>query len=505
MSGNLAARFLGLFDGLRRAHGTYRIDDSSPSPKGKVEGRGLTVREEVTQDKWQAHLDGERSIGIVPINEEAQCRWGAIDIDDYDMDLVELEKQVRGQDLPVILCRTKSGGAHAYLFLADWAPASLVRKKLAEMAAALGYAQVEIFPKQEKLASREDVGNWINMPYFAGAETDRYAFVRGEALTPEAFLDLAENLRAKVTPQLLEEVTFTPVDEFYEGPPCLQTLTSEGGVPEGARNNTLFNIGVYLRERFGDDWRSQLDHYNRTFFDPPLDKGEVRQVAKQLDRKEYYYTCSREPLAGVCQKEVCLHRRFGVGHGGEQEDPFIIDEIQKVNTEPVQWLVTVQGCQLKVETNELMNLGKFYQLILEQLNFWPPPMKNERWRQMVNEKIANAVEVEAPEDAGPKGQFWFHLEQFCTTGPQGRSREEILRGKPYNEGGWTYFRSADLMRYLENQRFRELRQSDIWTLLKQSRQVVHHFWNIKGKGVNVWGIPAFEEQNEEYTVPAEDF
>jgi hypothetical protein len=32
-------------------------------------------------------------------------------------------------------------------------------------------------PLQEKLLTDNDVGNWLNMPYFGGKETDRYAII----------------------------------------------------------------------------------------------------------------------------------------------------------------------------------------------------------------------------------------------------------------------------------------------------------------------------------------
>jgi hypothetical protein len=56
-------------------------------------------------------------IGIVPIRDDATCVWGAIDIDlDKEPNLTVLAKQVHKLELPLIVCRSKSGGAHLYLF-----------------------------------------------------------------------------------------------------------------------------------------------------------------------------------------------------------------------------------------------------------------------------------------------------------------------------------------------------------------------------------------------------
>lgn len=37
---------------------------------------------------------------------------------------------------------------------------------------------------------------------------------------------------------------------------------------EGSRNNGLFNIGVYLRKAYPDDWQTEILSYNMNYFDP---------------------------------------------------------------------------------------------------------------------------------------------------------------------------------------------------------------------------------------------
>ena len=46
-------KFKELFMGLDRAHGSYEI--SGERADGKKQGRAKTVREDVTDDKWQSH------------------------------------------------------------------------------------------------------------------------------------------------------------------------------------------------------------------------------------------------------------------------------------------------------------------------------------------------------------------------------------------------------------------------------------------------------------------
>ena len=77
----------------------------------------------------------------------------------------------------------------------------------------------------------------------------------------------------------------------------------------------------------------------------------------------------------------------------------------------------------------------------------------------------------------------------------------MLLGKPWHEDGRTYFRGADLFKYLDQQRFRDIKGSKIYTVLQQDSDVKHHFKNMKGKGVNYWSIPSFEQQDEAFDVP----
>ncbi|MDV7401895.1 hypothetical protein RZS08_61310, partial [Arthrospira platensis SPKY1] len=106
-------------------------------------------------------------------------KFGAIDVDTYSgIDLAELAIQIASQKLPLVLCRSKSGGPHIYLFVTDWVPAQLMIQKLDSLAGALGFGTSEIFPKQVSISTQNeaapDYGNWINMPYFKGAQGLRY-------------------------------------------------------------------------------------------------------------------------------------------------------------------------------------------------------------------------------------------------------------------------------------------------------------------------------------------
>jgi hypothetical protein len=58
----------------------------------------------------------------------------------------------------------------------------------------------------------------------------------------------------------------------------------------------------------------------------------------------------------------------------------------------------------------------------------------------------------------------------------------------------------DLLTYLERQRFRDLATNKITSLLKEMGGE-HHFYNLKGKGINCWSVPEFKAQRESFDTP----
>ena len=87
----METKFSSLFAGLERAHGTYEIKDSRAD--GKLTGKAITVRENVTLQHWKDHLSGVKGLGIIPINDDSKVKFGAIDVDEYaELDLKKLSK-----------------------------------------------------------------------------------------------------------------------------------------------------------------------------------------------------------------------------------------------------------------------------------------------------------------------------------------------------------------------------------------------------------------------------
>ncbi len=502
----MITRFRALFQGLERAHGSSRLLDKI-SDKGKVEAKSWTIYspdeklDEYWNDIWSAHLAGVAGIGVAPLRDDSNLLFAAIDVDIYDNDYNYNELAEKVTDLPIVWCETKSNGRHAYIFFKKPTSARSVRQKLKTILRRLGLdPMTEIFPKQSRLLSKKDIGNWINMPY---AGDKRWCILEGKRLTAKEFLDHAESMRTDIL-SLDSDPTSQQPDIFYEGPPCLQCIYKEGGQCEGARNTFMLNVGVYLKKRWGEEWLNHLSDYNQDpkVISEPLTVGEVRSsIVKSLTRKDYDYTCSQEPLASRCNRTLCRQREFGVGGETGIHDDFEISDLIKHCTNPPRWVLSVNDEPIELTTQELLTPRLFEQQVVSELNIMPPQFRPKQWRTAISALLDNVTEVPAPEDAGPLGVFQALLEAFCLDRSQAKTMEELLVGKPFNDKGRTYFRFSDLLRYLSTNRFIAFTPDQIWIRVKDRYDAKSHDFKLKGRKIRCWSITSFEDQTEDFALP----
>ena len=88
-------RFRKIFKGLETAYGQY-VNKVTTLPGEKAKGKAFIKKDLVTDNQWKDHLEGkDPALGIIPINAESQCRWGCIDIDQYNFDHVVFINKIR--------------------------------------------------------------------------------------------------------------------------------------------------------------------------------------------------------------------------------------------------------------------------------------------------------------------------------------------------------------------------------------------------------------------------
>jgi len=378
-----------------------------------------------------------------------------------------------------------------------------MREYLTNAASILGQAGKEIFPKQsEILVERGDVGNFLNMPYFGGNNTtSRYAYTdSGEKATLEEFYKMYED---KVQSLPLQKIKYEkPSSPIKDGPPCLQTLCSQG-FPEGTRNNGLFNIALYLKKANPSDWQDKVMEYNQKYLKPPLGVKELQQIITTHEKKEYFYKCKDAPINSFCNSSVCRTRKHGVGNDGP--DTPQMSCLVKYNSEPPLWFLDVNGAPVELDTESLQKQARFQILCMEQINFMPRTISKIAWETMMNNLLMFMVNTEGAvistsDDTSIRGQFYDLLEEYTTHMQQALDREEILLRRPWTDEktGRTYFRLKDLEAYLKRNKFFEYKSNKIAQRLRDIDGKAEQL-RIKDRSVRCWSIPSFEPLLDEFS------
>lgn len=484
-----------LFEGYSKAYGFYSGELTADS--GKLTGKRGSVTGAVTVELWERHLTGEMGLGIIPINENSEVKFAAIDIDDYHLDLNALNIKIEKLKLPLVMCRTKSGGAHLYLFLTKFYSAAKIQARMREMSSLLGYGGSEIFPKQTKInADRGDVGNWINMPYFNAGKTSRYGFNdKNVSLDPYKFIEYAKS--KMIDPDALMKLKIEETDHLPGGPPCLNHLIGMG-FPQGTRNNGLMNLGVYAKKMSPDSWEMLVEEYNRKYMTPPLESHEVIGVTKSLKKKEFFYMCKQPPISQYCNMPKCRMCKHGIGAGDTGMPK--LGTLTKLLTQPPIWFIEVEGGgRLELSTHELQNQRAFQLACMTALNIMPIVPKNEIWQEIVSNLLSNVNEAEVPIEATPIGMLRAHLEDFCTNRVQAKTADDMLLGKPWTNNHFHYFRMKDFLEYLDRKKF--IMQRNQIAMRLRDWGAEQRFFNIKGKGINVYVLKEFEKQEQPFDVP----
>ena len=493
---NNGQRFAALFRGYEKRYGRYDITSETVAEE-KVAGKARTVDQEITLDDYASHVEGGVGIGVIPLREDSKINFAAIDIDVYNQqeqkarNLTHADIALALMETPLIVTQSKSGGIHVWLFASTPVSAKLATDYLKAQAAHLGVAGCEVFPKQTERHSDEDVGNWINLPYYGGKRVAVIPSKSGsvvEYIEPELelFLDIAEGAAKTVTEDFLIENTKLPSTQrgtgehtelWFDGPPCLQTLLNghpekvagikkkfdTGAITEeqfkkqmafttpqlgeGARNWCFFNVGLYLRRRQNEhDPDAALDKDDQVLLKKSLkevheewrvitgDKGigpELDTIAKQASKGKWGYKCTDEPLKGHCNRRLCLQRKFGVGTGSS-DSAFAISGFTIVDTEDKQYYMNVGDKRVYVpDIGCLLNQSEFGKIVANAIDRVWVTMADPKFKQMMDGLLEKADHIEGPPDSDRRAVILNALREFVhdKSIEWGKSESAIFNGR----------------------------------------------------------------------------
>jgi hypothetical protein len=504
---SLVQDFANLFSGNLRSFGQW-----NPASGGMS-----TEKSEVTLGHYADHLDGRMGLGIVPITDGGTVLFGCIDVDNHgkgsdgsDVDLPALVKKIEHYRLPLVATRSKSGGAHLYLFGEEYLPAKLVIRLLNSWRDMLQIPNhVDIFPKQDSLVTssgEKTLGNWINLCYFRQDDTVRYALdAEGNRLSFELFVSYAQSKR--VTAKQLEEIAHR---EHLEAPPCIQKMIHTG-VESGSRNDSMYNVVVYLKRARPDTFFDDAMALNQTMFDKPLGPAEAKKVIRSASRRDYLYKCGEEPCKSLCDRKVCVTREFGISTE-ESRDLDAHDSLPQFTelieylSEPPRWGIHVNGKLItNIPTMVLRDPAMIGTLIFEQMKINIPKMTQDAWRRRVLDPLVPTLRtIEVPKEASASGIIMSKFNEFVqkadltSDGTSTEDRKALARNIPVVQVvdgvRCIVFRGTAFSEFLKRNKAEVMTGMDLWTSLRRDCGASHDKMRIPGgKPVNVWYAPITDE------------
>ena len=464
-------KFKEIFEGNQNAYGQLILSGAT-TEKGKAIGKAFIKREPIPEHFWQDHIEGkDPALGVIPINQQNMCRWGCIDVDDYiGLDHMSIMRQIKGFNFPLVTFRSKSGGAHLFLFTSEFIKAGLMQQKLKYMAKALGFGDSEIFPKQtELLVERGDTGNFLNLSYHGGIRGMRYTFKSGgEAASLEEFIEMYDSkaqTKEQVEDIVIDNKLIKNDEVFPDGPPCLNKLGKEG-FGEGSRNDALFNVAIYHKQANPDNWADKVMEDNNKFMSPPLGFQEASQLINSIGKRGYdKYRCKVQPICDVCNPTLCRTKKFGVGF--EEAQMPELGQLIKINSEPTQYFLDIDGRRVTLNKEQLHNPNLFAQEAMDKGNVVVPIPKAADWRQIyLKQLIATQQIIEPLESLDPVNQLENLLYDFTVHRSQSRSKEDIMNKGAWTNDGFTYFKLEDFFGFAKRNTW-ELDKVKTGNLIKQ--------------------------------------
>ena len=489
-------KFAEIFNGLKRAYGCTYIN-TQPTNGEKLKGKSFIKREPVTLEHYQNHLKGiEPTLGIVPIRDDNTCIWGCIDVDSYaGFDHIKLLNKIKLFKLPLVVCRSKSGGAHIFLFSRKFIEAKIMRDKLLEIRAVLGFANAEVFPKQIELKSEEDTGNFLNLPYFQGDKTTRYAFTQeGKAATLEEFYVLANESSSSDVSRIKVE---RPQSEFSDGPPCIETLAAEK-ISEGGRNAALFHFAVFAKKKW-KNWKEKVSWFHENYMTGELDQAEIDIVKKQHEKKDWGYKCKDEPMCSHCDKALCRTRKHGIGNAPSFPE---LSDLQEIQLEHPYYYLNVDGKRLRLDSaKHLRQQSLFEEACIAGVGMLPPTLKTKDWKGLINVLLAGREIIEAPEGMKTEDQLLEHLEDYCSDRRQTKRKEDIERGNVWSDEQYHYFKFRHFFHdHLQRRRWaHDYQKTSAW--MKEWFDAKIKVLDAGGKSMKVMYVKKFDIKKTEFKSP----
>jgi hypothetical protein len=423
LSGGLQAKIINdlmdLFRSNSRGYGVGEFQGARfDEDKNKwIPGHVRWTWGETSEREWHDHLAGVKLLGQGVLCDDNKVWYACLDIDSYDIDYHEEMAKIKRSGLPLVVYRTKSGGLRIVIFFSEGIDSELVIPRMRRVASLLGYAGCEIFPKQSKLdVSNGDCPSWIYMPY--GGTHDMFPeqgcmneggglmeleegieYAKEKRITQSEFVKLftaEEHAKAngkangRKHPRgswVQEESYETTINTmFWDGPPCLWTISHAKS--HEMQNNFLFNVAMFLRKKYPENWDKALEWVNYNVLQPVGDRDKLNSLIKREPDKNYL--CQQEPICSHCISHMCRRQPYGVGNDGTGVDYHEL-AITIIDREPNIFFVSIGDKRIQCTFDELWHQHKFQVKCGDHGISAPQTMKKVEWENIIRQNTEKAT------------------------------------------------------------------------------------------------------------------
>jgi hypothetical protein len=468
----IVAKLMELFKGNERFHGAAEVKGSKhDEEKNKWRPAGIRLEHRgATAQDWESHLAGGRFLGLSPLLDDGNVWFTCMDVDklgdsdNYEFNYPEEMDKIKKSGFPLVVYKTKSGGLRVTIFFSEPVEAELAVRRMQQMAAQLGYAGCEIFPKQFKVNdTTKDHPAWIFLPYgpTAGMFPDQYCmnesgnamelyesviFAMRSRITKQQFADLfVVELKArangkangKARPQGLwtEEKDYetTLNTTFNDGPMCLWIIARQKCTMY--QHNFLITCATFFMRKYTDNWDHALGWVNNNILVPPGDRRKLAEIIDSMNKRDktrpYEYQCKTEPICSHCFAKACKKQPYGVGLGNGIDYNDLA--ITVYNSKPQVFFTNVGEDRISCSADELLNLGKYRVKCLENSLSFPETMPRKDWERIVRNSLENATMVDPPEILKTDASELRILETWLSIHIMSAVR---ARGEEFMKGQW---------------------------------------------------------------------
>ena len=488
--------FKKIFTGLERNFGFCNISNGYTDPDtGKIKFRSGDYGwsgKPITDEDYQQHLDGKKSIGIQPCNDNDLAKFGAIDIDPKvykDLDIKFYLDTIQEKELPLIPVRSKSGGLHLYLFTKQFIKAKEIKDFLEQVLFLFKLPiTTEIFPKQTKLGSNTDGdkinGNFINLPYFN--KNERVALdPSGKEMEFNLFLNCVELNKVspedlkKISDNLIQKALTGGAEEFKDGPPCLEVLSKNK--MEDGRDRFLYNYMVFAKKKYPDNWGKMVLKAGRNYFefDEVWTDDHIEKKIKHWEKQEKGHSCHDPLLAPVCVKSECVKRDFGIMSDKKITWPRLSNLI-KVDFKPdPEYYFDVErddGETVTVhakDVNKIKDQQELRSLIMAQADDIPPPIKGMEFYEIIKALVATQDTVQPAPGTTPMEILKKHLKQYIHS-TNATSYNSFKSGNVLKDETYAYFVFDEFFNDLKDNEWRKDASRTSYMITKMFEKEAEH-------------------------------